>query len=235
MRTLIIPDVHEQIDKLEWIEVKYVPEAGRVVMLGDFFDSFFDRHSARIATWLYQHLDDPKYTICWGNHDISYAFGGGFRCSGYDWHTQAAADRLSRDDWRKMQVYTKVGKFLVSHAGFHPKLISLADPLLAEAAIEAGFAGIQDPIWGAGASRGGRNLRGGPVWLDWNEEFEAFEIPQIVGHTFSAKHEVRTKVYAGDGICEPDPNPATSYCIDTGLNHVMWVDEDTNEVEVVTL
>lgn len=231
MRTLIIPDVHEQIEKLEAIEKELVPLADRVVMLGDFFDSFGPRHSARIATWLRNHLDE--YDICWGNHDISYAFGGNFRCSGYDWHTQDAANRLHKSDWWKLKVFTRVGKFLVSHAGFHPKTISMATDEAVARAIDHGFKGIQDPMWGAGASRGGRNLRGGPVWLDWNEEFEAFDTPQIVGHTFSTEHKVRHKVYNPDKILGPEP--PTSYCLDTGLNHVMWVDEETNHVEIVEL
>ena len=224
-RTLIVPDIHEQIDKLWNIEETLMAQAARVVMLGDFFDSFRPAGQQRdCAQWVKDHLGDDKFTILWGNHDCHYAFKHpAYRCSGYSADTQRiVSEVLTPDDYRKVKISTKVGKFLVSHAGFHPNLMVFTDDEVQQDALDAALSGKHHPIWSAGWARGGAAIVGGPVWLDWNEEFEPVEgTPQIVGHTNGKA--VRTKQL----------NSEISYCLDTSLHHVMWVDEETNEVEIV--
>lgn len=239
MRTLIVPDVHEDIDTLEALAANQMAEADRVVMLGDFFDSFKPRHSARIATWLRIHLSDPKFTILWGNHDISYAFGGRYRCSGYDWHTQHAANRLDREDWMKFKVFTRVGAFLCSHAGFTEDNIHMADDAYCQLQVEKAFTGASSELFAAGMSRGGSEKVGGPLWLDWNYEFKATPFAQIVGHTYEPGGP-RVKVYKEvieerlDG--EPlQTKEVTSYCLDNGLHQVMWIDEEDGGLMVENL
>lgn len=235
-RTLIVPDVHEQIDKLLKLEAKQIKQASRVVFLGDFFDSFNDRHPALICQWLKEALDNPAYTILWGNHDTSYAFSGPFRCSG--WEQEEATiinNMLTQHDWRKFKLFTEVGKFLVSHAGFHPKTMHFHNEDLARKEIDQALTqGNYTPIWGAGYCRGGRQVRGGPVWLDWNEEFEAFSQAQIVGHTYDRRAEgLRVMRWQDPSIigCIEPVGEVKSYCIDDGLNHVLWVDDDSSEIE----
>lgn len=219
MRTLLISDVHERYDKLLRIEEDHFHKADRVVMLGDFFDTYNPKGKVGlIVTWLKGKLYDPKFTICWGNHDAHYAFQSKeFRCSGYNPTTQKLlAKEMSPDDWKQFKPFTTVGPFLVSHAGFCPDTIHLKDK--ADEALKAAFAGLHHEFWGAGYARGGMQAVGGPVWLDWNFEFEPLpDQPQIVGHT------VQTK---GVAIKQG------SYCIDTGNRHVLWVDESTGKVTI---
>jgi len=54
-------------------------------------------------------------------------------------------------------------------------------------------------ILAVGACRGGTASQGGPLWLDWNEEFEAIrELPQIVGHTRSISLRQRENSFCID-------------------------------------
>jgi len=40
------------------------------------------------------------------------------------------------------------------------------------------------PLFSPGKARGGTQPVGGPLWLDWDEEFtDALPLPQLVGHT----------------------------------------------------
>jgi hypothetical protein len=83
--------------------------------------------------------------------------------------------------------------WLITHAGVHPDLwpggTDLADgvdrlnrtmeELRDECASLDGH-----PLLGAGPARGGFHEIGGPLWLDFNEEFvDDLPFPQIVGHT----------------------------------------------------
>lgn len=237
-RTLIVPDVHEQIDVLLKLEADQIKRASRVVFLGDFFDTWKEdeRHPALICQWLKESLDNPAYTILFGNHDISYAFSGPFRCSGWTQDEATIVNTmLAQSDWRKFHLFTEVGKFLISHAGFHPKTMHFAKEDVAKKEIEQALTqGNYTPIWGAGYCRGGRSPRGGPVWLDWREEFIPFSQAQIVGHTYEAG-PMRVKVYNDELDNDGKPIPVESYCIDNGLKGVLWVDDDTNEVEWETL
>lgn len=234
-RTLIVPDIHEQMAKLRSIEERFFPEASRVVMLGDFFDTFTPEDDGlSAAKWVKEHIDDPKVTFLLGNHDASYAFGGAWRCSGYSPYTHKNfRDTLSPTDIRKFYIFTHVGPFLLSHAGFHPRTVHLADLDTCRLAMELALDGDMSPIFQVGFCRGGGVPRGGPLWLDWNQEFEPMKQAQIVGHTHKTR-SVRSKTYNGGENPDVGSN-SISYCLDSGLNHVMWVDDETHEVEIVAL
>ena len=223
MNTLIIPDVHERYDTLLSLR-PLMDQATRVVMLGDFWDTYTPYGKAKVmAEWVKAHVHDPKFDILYGNHDCHYAFTNGmFMCTGFKHQThQAIHNVMETDDWSQFQLYVKVGKYVVSHAGFHPKTTKLMEQ--ASDAIDLAFAGEFHPLWSAGFARGGSQPVGGPTWLDWKEEFTPIEgMPQIVGHTHGP--DVRFKSV---------PDGERSYCLDTGLKHVMWTDGD--KVDVVCL
>lgn len=225
MQTIIIPDVHGQVGKLRNLDDTLIPQAEHVVMLGDFFDSFAPSVQHDTAAWIRDHVGDEKFTFLWGNHDCHYAFSHPyFRCSGYQPLTQTIVNTvLTSEDWSRLKVFTKVGDYLVSHAGFHPTTMHYVDnPDIAGKALDLAFAGEFHNMWNAGVARGGTAAFGGPTWLDWNQEFVPLEVPQIVGHTKGP--DVRVKQHA-DG--------AKSYCIDTNLEHVCWT--DGKDVEIVRL
>lgn len=219
MKTLIIPDVHERIEVLKKLEPS-MEEADRVVFLGDFWDTFSkDKQAETVAKWLKPRLYDSKYTALWGNHDAHYAFKHPmFRCSGYSTITQAILDaEFTAKDWRRFKPFTRVSKFLVSHAGFRPETKSLMND--AREAISLAFSGEFHPFWMPGWTAGGPAKFGGPTWLRW-WELEDIGHPQIVGHTPLKQTETKE-----DG----------SINLDTHSKHVAWVDEDSGEVEIETL
>ena len=111
--------------------------------------------------------------------------------------------------------YLAIFKDMLIHTSGHRRCGS--------AALDLAFNGDFHAMWSPGIARSGYAPVGGPTWLDWNQEFKATEVPQIVGHTIATK--VRTKVHK--------PSGETSYCLDTALRHVMWTDGE--DVEIVTL
>ena len=60
MRTLIIPDIHHCIDKVDKI-IKH-ESADQIVFLGDYFDDYGDDYQTSLITanWLAASLEQPK-------------------------------------------------------------------------------------------------------------------------------------------------------------------------------
>jgi hypothetical protein len=99
--------------------------------------------------------------------------------------------------------------WLFSHAGVHPEWWPGIGKTPAEQmenfdaywdrAVEQIFEVPEDPIFAAGKARGGVADVGGPLWLDWDAEFEdELEIPQIAGHTCCAKQTQKGRSYCVD-------------------------------------
>lgn len=211
MRTLIIPDVHEQYNDLLKLEDR-MEEADRVVMLGDFWDTFQpEGQQGLITTWLLEKLWDPKYTVLWGNHDCHYAFDRSeFLCTGYNPETKRLLRKeMSEDVWRRFKIFTQVGPYMVSHAGLNSKTLYLVEK--EKEALEKAFAGGFHPMWQAGRASGGYAEFGGPTWLRW-WELEDVGIPQIVGHT---------------KVKKPTQDTLGNWNLDTALRYIAWVEEET--------
>lgn len=228
MATLVCPDVHERLERLLSIEERFFSQADRVVMLGDFFDAFGPVDLAkvgRVCGWINGHITDPKFTFLLGNHCAHYLFGHpNFKCSGYNNQKQDVIDANLPDGIReKFRIFTRVGPYLVSHAGFTEATLQYARPEVEAEALRTALAGGFDSIFGAGYARGGNQKIGGPTWLDWDAEFEHIEdCAQIVGHTNGKDVRVRGGLAARHN----------SYCLDTALRHIAWVDEDTGSVTI---
>src|SRR3982750_1281246 len=73
--TLIIPDVHEQIQKLKAILQTYA-SVPKIIFLGDLFDTFDGLTEAthETARWFAENSHHPRHRFLWGNHDIHYAY-----------------------------------------------------------------------------------------------------------------------------------------------------------------
>lgn len=238
MNTLIVPDIHERLDRLTRLLQDHIEKADRVVFLGDWFDAFgvVDLHRVgQICQFINGHIDGITHegrtipvTFLLGNHDCHYFFShGGFKCSGYNHQKWEVIDTNVPDGIReKFQISTTVGPYRVSHAGYTEATLPYCRPEVEKEALAAAFAGEFDPLFGAGHARGGSQLIGGPTWLDWNNEFEHIEdYPQIVGHTEGK--DVRVK----GGLAAQH----NSYCLDTGLRHCLFVDEVTGVVTIKSL
>lgn len=243
MATLIIPDSHERLDRLESALKGRLEQADHVIHLGDHFDTFasWDEKRVRdVCRFILMNIDgffyepeDPDVpglliptTFLLGNHDCHLFFQhNAFKCSGYNTRTQAIVDEMIPEDVRrKFKLFTRVGPYLVSHAGFHEATLQYATEEVEREALNAAFSGKMDPLFGAGYARGGWQKIGGCTWLDWNQEFTGiYGTPQIVGHTQG--NTVRTKTADDQTV---------SYCIDTALRHVCWVrDDGTVTIEAV--
>ena len=111
--------------------------------------------------------------------------------------------------WQQLEGAVLLDGWLFSHAGVHPNWWSKRKRstesrykgLQAEwqRAFDNIYAEAENPIFSAGLARGGVALYGGPLWLDWDQEFEdELEVPQIVGHTRCAKQTQKGRSYCID-------------------------------------
>ena len=215
MTTIIVPDVHERLDQLDALEDR-LSAADRVVFLGDFFDKFGNRYSEQMARWLVENLGREGWEFLLGNHDASYRWPTLYACSGYQnrtqeavWHTFGRGDNTY---WREFKLFTEVAGYTLSHAGFVEETKHFKNHNTYQTACDASDAGHYCGIFGAGRARGGHQDFGGPIWLDWNHEFEPVDgMLQIVGHTY------RTGA---------PREKSGNWCIDNGINSVMQINED---------
>lgn len=231
--TLVIPDVHERIEKLEHILRLYGTDAKQVVYLGDFFDSWdgvtaatqqtADFLKARAQYWNLFNL------VLLGNHDLQYMYPKlkELRCTGYDANRQWLIDQtLQPRDWKTLdtRLTHRVGKWLLSHAGFSAGTYAdLRDAGEAYTLASLNTFHRSTPLVRAGRARGGTEITGGCTWLDWNREFEPLaNVWQLVGHS------------EGESVRRRDNEEINSYniCLDTGLNHIALIGVDS-EVEIL--
>ena len=181
------------------------------------------RQVAHTLFELKQTLGGRLHMLC-GNHDLPYyALRPG--CSGHagrpnleigQWIDNTTYERAESINaiwdeafWLDLKGAVLLDGWLFSHAGIHadcwPKEAS--DPVAAydqftqrwQRAMSYIFVETMDPIFSAGVVRGGDAPYGGPLWLDWDYEFEdALELPQIVGHTRCPKQMQKGRSYCID-------------------------------------
>jgi hypothetical protein len=223
VRTLVVPDIHEQIDRLLKILTLFGPPlVDQVVFLGDLFDSFQPGRTEAMVEWFRAALHDPRNRWCVGNHCLHYMtpYLRGFECSGYtEWKDVAINHRIDVEHWRSVgRVSIPVGRYVLSHAGYHPSMLRFRK--VEAQALRFAYSDhthVIPPLFAVGESRGGvPGEVGGPLWLDWSDFEDIPDFPQIVGHT--PDKVVRQK--------------GESYCLDTMLHHVGII-EDDNALQIV--
>jgi hypothetical protein len=208
--------------------------------LGDEFDSHYDfpkvagiKETAKFALELMWGAYGPS-TCLVGNHLLAYmeSWYANSRysnkhqlyncCSGFSNSKSIEINKIFKwEDYQKYQLFAEFGGFLFSHAGFHPTLWNFyksKDENLKQFWDESkdaihSISVKPHTLFGCGYSRGGRNPVGGPVWLDFWEEFiDNDEMPpQIVGHTQSHNAVKQT---------------GRSYCIDGAQNTYIIIKQD---------
>ena len=191
-RTLVIPDIHNDVLRAEAAIAQLAGRYERIVFLGDYFDDFGDSPDeiCRVAQWLKHSVDQPNRTHLIGNHDLAYLVPSTFTCCSGFTHEKmrAAAPVLNSIPRDRLHAAVEVDGWLVSHAGVLPhhganhsaaEIAAWADTILRQL-----FAGGRPALFAAGAARGGREPAGGITWCDWDEEFVPTDgLHQVVGHT----------------------------------------------------
>jgi hypothetical protein len=212
-RTVIIPDLHNAVSRIDsWLSA-HLRADDELVFLGDYFDEYDDgpAQAATTAAWLKEMLRRPRTVMLMGNHDVSYATS--FHCDGWTLEKQAAIrEILDWDDWRRLGLLHSTQGFYLSHAGMHPDFFcqpgttQFIGPRAAQEACEAALdrARLDEvaPVLRPGKLRGGVQPHGGITWLDWRAFTPIPGVNQIVGHT--PYYEVRGM--AGSG--------SENYCLD---------------------
>jgi len=214
MKTLVIPDIHNRIKKVE--SLLHTVTYDKVVFLGDYFDSFGDniQDAERTAKFVKANINNPNYTFLFGNHDFWYAYPREFLwCPGNN-HEKRRMIRsiISEPDWGRFKLLTEDQGWWMSHAGMHPKYFGKdASEFVAEhalnrcdQAIQNVKAFVEDPLVLWDCTRGGGMAPEGSIlWLHWDSFAPIHGVNQIVGHTNN--NWVR--------MChEPD---SLNYCLDT--------------------
>ena len=188
-------------------------------------------------------LGGRLHMLC-GNHDLPYyalrpACGGNTGRPNAvigQWlgsTTQKRAEIInaiwSEPFWRELKGAVLLDGWLFSHAGIHPEWwpMGVSDPLAAyeqfnqrwRYAMDLIFLESMDPIFSAGIVREGKAAYGGPLWLDWDYEFEdALPLPQVVGHTRNPSQRQRGR----------------SFCIDFGQSAYAIADNGELQINAVT-
>lgn len=190
MRTLIIPDLHNNLDNAEyWLGSQTYD---RVVFLGDYFDHFDDNanDARKTAFWLRSRMDSADDIFLLGNHDAAYMFPNSdeLYCPGF---TKSKAkvihEILKAKHWQRLKLAHEEQGWLLSHAGFHLAWMEEAtiEKILArcQKAMDLVKSGKVDPILGYGQLPGGIQRFAGPLWMAWEYFMPIVGINQIVGHS----------------------------------------------------
>ena len=132
MKTLVIPDIHLAIAKVDAVLAFETPY-DRVIYLGDIFDEFGDtgQQARDAAIWYKAQLADPKTVACIGNHDASYRYSPQHRvyCSGWTQAKDTVVNSiLAPDDWAKLKLYHIQDGILFTHAGLSNEYLNRYAP-----------------------------------------------------------------------------------------------------------
>lgn len=203
MKTLIIPDVHQKIDRVK--NILNLVEFDQIVSLGDWFDDFGDtpKDATNTAEYILELYDNyvDKFVWCLGNHDVGYIFpqvSYKYSCSGmtlekFNKIQEVFKNRLNLDKLELCYITkTHDNPLIISHAGIAKEVfLDSNNKITTEGILTACRKALHDCVIGvgnkvlvAGRSRGGPNRHGGITWLDWYCDFKPIKgFSQILGHT----------------------------------------------------
>jgi len=220
MRTLLIPDIHNNIDAVDLIIKK--ENADNIVFLGDYFDNFGDgvESAIHVAEWLKKSMRESNRIHLLGNHDNSYR-NIGYMCSGFTPLKKFAIDKVGVN-LNDLKHFTMVDDWLCTHAGLTKKFYKHY-ALKKEKPVEmlerfVSDKMLRETLYGASQLRGGYDIPG-ILWCD-SREFEPIpKLKQIFGHT--PADEVRIL--------------NNNYCLDTALHHYAIYSNVTKKLIIKTV
>lgn len=197
-KILVLGDIHQ---RHQYADAYLKGWDGPVIMLGDYFDQFYDTPADAIATaeWLKESLTKPNRIHLMGNHDFHYMMPieSNMYCSGYTPEKHKAISQiLTNEDWDKIKYFHSENNCWFSHGGITRKWFShpihgvTKDTI--ESMVQQGISDIKNRIYnGSGIRalnaadhyRGGWFSKGGLLWNDWRNSEYFKGITQVVGHT----------------------------------------------------
>jgi len=226
MPTLLIPDVHQNLDFARR-SLELADPGDAVVFLGDYFDSRdpeWSGEDAFVATLeaLAEWAARPGTVCLLGNHDLPVMTScpphfTRYPVPGFDLgRTQRHLDRIAQIPWEEFRLFHYVAGWLVSHAGFHRDYWqgnTVEEGLLhLERLCDTALDSLNERnqlVFQAGRSRGGHVPHPGPTWQCWSEFEDSLPLPQIVGHTSVEAPEAK----------------GLSWNLDCAQTHVAWIRE----------
>lgn len=240
MSTLIIPDIHHQISKLDLILKK--ESFDKCILLGDEFDSFIDagpEFAIKTAEYLLKILQDDRFILLYGNHTLNYLGDNpNMYCSGFTRSKRAAIREIIKENnYKKWKWFHFEDNIMFSHAGLTKPLVNsnlfnedkinielLNNHLNYESKkADKTLKNLCNPHWfmNVGFFRGGYDSFGGLVWCDIKEFKAVNGLSQIFGHTPNSKPRLITSseiIYLSDNE-EIILDGTNNVCLDTHLNH----------------
>jgi hypothetical protein len=258
---VIVPDVHEQYEKLLKILAKY--PGLWMVFLGDWFDSFANHgapttNTFAICKWLQENIVNPLYTFLWGNHDLHYAFPiNDLCCSGWNRNKLAIIRNHIGDTmegWKRFKLFHWIGEaaneeekgnliqsneYLLSHAGLHPYLLhpvyGFGKQYLQERAEEALYKARYEKTVTPMLAIGPGRYTGARVrcgGVVWLDWNTEFT--PVEGLNQIVGHTPADNVRTKMLRNKAGVIVSANYCLDTHLNHVILVfDDGTLQIENV--
>lgn len=211
LKILFFSDVHEDLPWMDSILQKELNSVDKVVIGGDFFDSYTHKSSIKDICKYLNELKlnlKEKLVTCLANHDAGYYFHyeraklfkhiepyNHFYCSGF---TKSKAYDIAKYLSPDFIKETKLAHFedgvLYTHAGARPELFKWkgdkydVEGFLKECErLDSNFTWKFEPLHPflqIGKRRGGRSEFGGLTWADWREhDVYDLSLPiQVFGH-----------------------------------------------------
>lgn len=221
MRLCIIPDIHNRVDLTKSLIDKEHNNVDKFVMLGDYFDHFFDTPDdvKRTANFLKEILND-KFELLIGNHDLHYIMDhDAFKASTWTQEKfDAVNEVISESDWEKFKWSYLDNRWLFSHSGIQMEGFSeeKLDNILNSHIEEV----IENDL-----SRSSWFSPHGTFWQKYLSDTpyaddEHGPLNQVVGHTVLPKWNM--KQFIGYRV----------YFIDTCSQNYAIVDTDMNEITI---
>lgn len=220
MKIITIGDLHgspvwREIDPGKW---------DRVVFIGDYVDSseFSDEEVLQNlgAVINLKKIHPEKVVLLWGNHDLSYLYGGHPRhyASGFRNKMLPSFFPIYTANRRLFQAAFDSGRHLWTHAGMTQRYyktyiedqVGPGDEGLA-GTLNRLFGAYYEPLFYAGMLRGGLHEDGGIFWADQRETSDdpLRGYHQVVGHT-KTRNGIRVANHYGD-----DTSVTYVDCLDT--------------------
>lgn len=214
MKTLIIPDIHLNVDWAEDVINHEKPDL--TIFLGDYFDNFNEtqeQNTLRTANWLKKSLYLKNRIHLFGNHDVYYAYNSeSCRNAGFTHVKNVIINSvLSTKDWNQLKwfhVFEMGPKiYICTHAGLSNLILNGDNPIdylnqNKKYATSQLIKHDYHDFWRIGPTYGGKNLCGGITWCRPNEFFAIPDYHQFFGHTFQGKNQYNNFCIDGsDNFC----------------------------------